>query len=376
MNILICSEFFSPSIGGAQKVCEELALNFSKSGNKVTVVTSKHLTKLKSKENFKNKIKIIRYSITGNLVKGIKGETKKYQKFLLNNKFDAILFYAAQQWTFDAALEIIDKIDANIYFAPCGFSKLNNLLYRKYFETLPKFLKKFKKNILHSNDYRDSIFFKQHNIKNKILIPNGSDLNYKNKKFNLNNNKNNTFKILSVSNYKFAKGQDLSIFVFFLLNIASRVELLLVGNEIKSKIYKSYLYFLKFITELVFKNKKIIFYDGSKRSRVKYFFETSDIFLFTSRIECSPLVLFESASAGLPFFSLNVGNSKEISKWTGCGFVYENISLLSNGIEKLINNKKKLKKLSINGKESSKRTYNWKKISKKYLDLFKTYKSV
>ena len=99
----------------------------------------------------------------------------------------------------------------------------------------------------------------------------------------------------------------------------------------------------------------------------KYFFETSDIFLFTSRIECSPLVLFESASAGLPFFSLNVGNSKEISKWTGCGFVYENISLLSNGIEKLINNKKKLKKFSINGKESSKRTYNWKKISKKYL---------
>jgi len=55
MNILICSEYFYPSIGGAQKVSQELAINFSIAGHKVTIATSKHLDFLKKKENFKKK---------------------------------------------------------------------------------------------------------------------------------------------------------------------------------------------------------------------------------------------------------------------------------------------------------------------------------
>ena len=377
MNILICSEYFYPSIGGAQKVSQELAVNFSNYGHKVTVVTSKHLKLLKMKEKFQKKIKIIRFDIKGNAVRGYKGNIEKYQKFLLKSKFDTILFYAAQQWSFDLALPILDRINSNLYFAPCGFSKLHNIFYKKYFKLLPKYLRKFRVNILHSRDYRDTKFLIKNKITNKVLIPNASDFLFKKRKLStIKNSQNETINILNVSNLRFAKGQDLAIIIFFFLNIKKKINLILLGNETCSKIYKFYLLFLKFITEFFWKNKTIIFSKENKRSRVISYFYSSDIFLFTSRIECSPLVLFESASAGLPFISFNVGNSVEIAKWTGCGLVFNNFSSILKCIRSLILDKKKINKLSIRGQQNFNKKYNWKTVSERYLNLFKKNNSI
>ena len=52
MNILICSEFFHPSVGGAQKVAFELSTNLKKMGHRVHVATSRIDSKQKKlKEN-------------------------------------------------------------------------------------------------------------------------------------------------------------------------------------------------------------------------------------------------------------------------------------------------------------------------------------
>tara|TARA_B100000029_G_scaffold348780_1_gene341163 strand:- start:543 stop:806 length:264 start_codon:yes stop_codon:yes gene_type:complete len=85
------------------------------------------------------------------------------------------------------------------------------------------------------------------------------------------------------------------------------------------------------------------------------------------------LVIFESSAAGLPFFSLEVGNVKEISKWTKCGIVFKNIFSLSTAISSYLSDKKKIKKLSHNGIKKYKEKYNWKKISLRYLNAFKKY---
>lgn len=371
MNILICCEFFYPSIGGVQKVCQELAANFIDEGHKVTIATSRHLDYLKKKEKFKKKININRFKVKGNAVRGYNGNIKEYQNFLINNKFDTILIYAAQQWSFDLILPIIDKIKSNLYFAPCGFSKLNNIYYKDYFKYLPKYLKYFKSNILHSNEYIDNKYFIKKKIKNKIIIPNGSDLKIEKKTSKISYLKKKQLNILNVSNIRFAKGQDLAILIFFFLKFKFKMNLYLVGEKNCSKFYLIYLKLLKLITEFFWKNKSIIFKDGKNRDNLIKSFYNSDIFLFTSRIECSPLVLYESASAGLPFVSLNVGNSSEIAKWTGAGIVYQNIFEISTNLKKLILNHNKMKKLSLSGKINFKKKYNWKKISKRYLYLFK-----
>ena len=69
---------------------------------------------------------------------------------------------------------------------------------------MPNILKKFKLNIVHSNNYIDAKFLKKNNIKNKIVIPNGSDFFIKKKIKKYNQNKN-FIKILNVSNIRFAK---------------------------------------------------------------------------------------------------------------------------------------------------------------------------
>src|SRR5205814_2559106 len=45
----------------------------------------------------------------------------------------------------------------------------------------------------------------------------------------------------------------------------------------------------------------------------------ADLVLFPSRIECSPLVLFEAMAAGKPFAATPAGNAEEIITWSGGG---------------------------------------------------------
>lgn len=374
MNILICCEHFYPSVGGVQKVAQELALNFSKAGNNVTIATSKHNNFLKVNDIFADKIKIKRFEISGNLVKGIRGNIDGYQNFLIENKFDVILLYAAQQWSFDLVLPIINKIKSNIFFATCGFSKLNNYFYKDYFKQLPHNLLKFKSNILHSKNYIDSIFLKKHRICNKIIIPNASDFPVnKNNKQLPKDKKNRITRILNVSNLRFAKGQDLTILAFFFLETKKKVDLIIYGNRTGTKFYMYYLFFLKYLTELLQKNKKIYFVRYKTRADLINQFYISDIFLFTSRIECSPLVLYESASAGLPFVSFDVGNAKEIAKWTGGGKVKANLFSFIKFLNKIIFNETLLNKMSLSGIANFKKRYNWAKISKEYLKIFKKF---
>jgi glycosyltransferase involved in cell wall biosynthesis len=376
MNILICCEFYSPSVGGAEKVAEQLAKNFKIYGHNVSIATSKYNKRL-PKSEILDKIKIHRFQISGNFTKGLRGNVNEYQKFLISNKYDVILFYAAQQWTLDAALPILDKIKTNIYLATCGFSGLKKIGYKNYFKILKKKLFYFNRNIVHSNNYIDTMFLKKNKIKNKTLIPNAAE-NIFNKKnnlnfFNLKRIKNAKKNILNISNYKFNKGQDISILVFFFLKYKDKINLIFIGNKFNSKIYFYYIRILKFFTEFFFNNKKILFLEGVSRKNVLSAYSESDIFLFTSRLECSPLVLFESAAAGLPFISLKVGNSYEISRWTKAGVVSDNIFQTAKKLNFFLKNDKYCSILSKNGKNNYIKKFNWKKISIEYLRVFKKY---
>jgi L-malate glycosyltransferase len=50
-------------------------------------------------------------------------------------------------------------------------------------------------------------------------------------------------------------------------------------------------------------------------------FQASDIFLFPSSIECSPIVLFECMASRTPFLATDVGNTREIVNWSESGLV-------------------------------------------------------
>ena len=68
--------------------------------------------------------------------------------------------------------------------------------------------------------------------------------------------------------------------------------------------------------------KRVIMTD-LKRSDLIQAYMAADLFVFASRIEYSPLVLFEAAAAGTPFLTVPVGNANEIVRWTGGGLLCE-----------------------------------------------------
>jgi glycosyltransferase involved in cell wall biosynthesis len=364
MKILLCSEFYKPHIGGVEIHTEVLANYFSEN-NQITIAT----TKIKDRNNYSyndSKIKIKEFDIKGSLAKGYSGDVKRYENFLLNSKFDVIFFNAAQQWTFDLSLNILKEINSKKIFFPCGFSRINNILFKPYFQILSNKLNYFDEIICCSKSWNDYKFCSKYFIGEIKIISNGAN-KIKANKIQL---KKNTKKYISISNLKFLKGQDRVIKIFNGLDHASTLNIY----------YSSYNFVYRLFIQLIilyfnkinhFKNKKIYLINIKKRIIVSQVFKNTRAFIFGSRIEYCPLVMFESMSMGVPFVSHNVGIIHEIINKKYLGIVSnENIKLI-NYINNLSKNNSDVSQKIISQFNNK---YDWSILLKKYKPLFKKNK--
>jgi glycosyltransferase involved in cell wall biosynthesis len=369
MRLLFCSEFFYPEIGGVEEHMKIFAEYF-KNKHEIHIATSYNHQRTK---NQINKFNIHQFNITGNFVRGYKGNINQYQNFLIDSNFDLIIFYASQQWTFDLSLEVLEKIKSKKIFIPCGFSKLNNFLYKTYFFILKNKLNHFDKIITFSKKYKDYFFCKKYYKKKIYVIYNGARSIKKNKIKNYIKNKlklkKNFITFLSIGSLKFMKGADLAI------NTISKIKneniiLIIICQKIKYNFY--YLYLKLLILKLHFlSKKKIIILDKVSQKIKNNFFYNSDYFIHTSRIECSPLVLFESFANKKIFFGRNVGNIKEIIDKHKIGYTSNSIKDLSVKInEYILKNKHNNPKLKNNIYKIFKKNYDWNIIMKKYEKVF------
>ena len=334
MKILICSEFFFPHIGGVEKHSQILANYFNKKKHKVHIATSF----IKNRHKLKN-LTIKEFNISGNIVKGYHGDTIKYQKFLINSKYDLIFFNAAQQWTFDLALPIIDSIISKKAFFPCGFSRLNNLVYKPYFSYLKTKMKYFDNIICASENAADYKFLKKAKIESIKIINNGAEkikpIYTKKqliKKFKLDS----TQKIIcNISNIKYLKGQDRCIKIFENMKTNNTV-LFLIGKNMNTFYYKFILYMIdRFNLKNKIKNKRIILLNTTYEE-ARTILGHSDLFLFGSRAEYDPLVIYESIISKNKFVSFDVGLIKYHNH--KLGFVSNDMNLLINKSDKFLNN--------------------------------------
>lgn len=392
MKILHCVESYYPSVSGAPEVVKQLSEHMAKLGHDVTVATRKLPERKKSKHNG---VKIIEFDIkpTSNkgmsTVTGLMGEIKKYKDFLVKNKFDVIMTYAAQQWTTDLMFEVLDKVKAKTVLVPCGYSALYDSEYKRYFEKLPKYLKEFDACVYLSKDYRDINFARKNKLKNSVLIPNGADENIFGKTLSQEQKRKirkrygiSGLMIMTLANYTGEKGHKELLYVFKRLPVPFATLVSAGGITPGVGYYDEF----KKQTERVnsskkFFGKKIVLIDGTKRKEVYRLLKAADIFIFLSNIECSPLVLYESAAAGVPFVATPAGNSSEIANWLNNGVVVKSINKANGRVEadrkdallKITNlayRPIKRRKTGMRGHEIWKQKYTWQKLTEKYLDLY------
>ena len=170
MRILHTVEFYSPSKGGSQEVIKQISERLVRLGHSVTVATSTLTTR--SKDTIAG-VKIQEFHISGNEVKGYKGNIERYQDFLLRGNFDVMLNYAAQVWATDLVFPLLDRPYAHI-LVPVGFSGLFYPVYAAYFEKMPQILSQYDRLVFHASHYRDIDFARRHGLKQLELIPNGA----------------------------------------------------------------------------------------------------------------------------------------------------------------------------------------------------------
>lgn len=316
-----------------RQIAERLAMR----GFSVCVVTGAHFKR--HPDIVINGVRVVSFPILGNKVKGFTGPVAEYQHFLRTECFDAILIKAAQQWTFDAAVDVMPLINARKVFIPCGFSKLHDPSYTTYFDKMPEWLREFDCLVFYASEYQDIDFARRHGITNIKLIPNGVD----EREFEVMENRRIRERLgippqndllLSVGSRLVTKGHWEVLEAFRLAQLEHPATLVLNGNSPDDKTFSKFKRTIKHAIKgqwpLTWQstyvnqcpNKQVMITDLSRPDLIALF-STSDLFILASHVEYSPLVLFESSAAGVPFIASNAGNSSEIAKWVGSGTIVQ-----------------------------------------------------
>lgn len=337
MKLLFCCENYPPSIGGVQEVVRQIAERMAVKGHAVTVATGMHPTR--EADVMANGVRIVSFQISGGLVQGMHGTISNYQRFVVGGGFDAIMIKAAQQWSFDALIPVLSEITSRKVFIPCGFSGFHQPSYQNYFRQMPAWMAKFDALVFYASDYQDIRLARKHGLRGIEILPNGADerefsdtIAYGFRtEFGVGED---DLLLLTVGSINGAKGHWEVARAFELAQLKRPATLIINGNRprrskkgvawqfirecLQGRIPLSTL--VRRINSRHGAGKRIILCD-MPRSVLVNSFKASDLFVFASSVEYSPLVLFEAIAAGTPFLSVPAGNAAEIARWTGGGVI-------------------------------------------------------
>lgn len=382
MRILHTVQYYSPSVGGAQEVVRQISERLAAHGHDVTVATSLMLERA---TRSLNGVSIEEFDIHGNTVDGIEGEADRYMAFLRSGEFDVMLNYAAQQWATDLALPILSELPYATVLAPCGFSGLFLSEYADYFERLPALVTHYDRIVLHSGTYRDAQFLRSRGINRTCVIPNGAGrdefVGVSPGQFR------ERYRIpvgvpilLSVGSHSGMKGHDLILEAFARARVRDAV-LILIGNAERAEgCLPSCKRRARRISFRSRGRKRVLLLDPP-RAEVLEAYAASDLFLLGSRVECSPLVLFEAAASRTPFVSVPAGNAAEIAARTGGGviipastdphgFVDADAGDLARAIEGLLGDPDRRASLASAGRRAWEDGFCWDAITRQYESLY------
>ena len=118
--------------------------------------------------------------------------------------------------------------------------------------------------------------------------------------------------------------------------------------------------------------KKILFL--GMQQNVKGLLENSDIFLFTSKSEGGPIVIWEAMSMKLPIVTTKVGGTEEYIKNGYNGYLCRigDHKEIANKILKLINDTDTRKKFGIRSRKIVEQFLDSKVIGKKYQKIYES----
>jgi glycosyltransferase involved in cell wall biosynthesis len=388
MRILHAVELYEPSVGGAQEVVRQISTRLAERGHEVTVAT----TRLGGRHSdVIDGVTIREFAVSGNAAKGMRGELDAYRDFVLGGGFDVVMAYAAQQWTVDALLPVLDRLPFPSVIAPCGFSALHDPAYAAYFDELAERLRSADALVFHSDRYQDIEFARSRGLERLTVIANAADerefgdldaLSARARRLRARLGvEERTPLLLTVGGHTGEKGHALAIEALRRL-APPRAALLVVGNNPLGLGCRYSCRARAARTNTLSLGRKRVLLRSLPREEVVAAYRAADLFVFGSAIECSPLVLFEAMAAETPFVTLDVGNAAEIAEWgDGAGRVIPTQRLargrvtgrpdeLATCVEQLLGDGDERARMGRAGRAAWERRFTWATIATRYEALY------
>ena len=391
MKILHCCEFFPPYVGGMPEVVSKLSSCMSKLGHDLHIATSRDPRRGTADTVIIDGLTIHQFDISGNISNGISSKQKENNRFvelIVDESFDSVAFFAAQQWAYDLGLLNLHRIKANKIFIPTGYSALDIKSYKSYFDFMKHAIRLFDHTIYLASDYRDINFGKREGANSYSIIPNGASKSDFLKEPESNNFREmygipqNSFLITCIASHTGLKGHRETIAAF----AASKIEkstLLVIGHQEKGHGCSEECQESAALFNAQNKNKRIVLLSLNRPEVIKALF-SSQLFLLLSNLECSPIVLFEATAAGLPFVSTPAGNAEEIARWLNNGLICDastdeahphgairaDINNAAQLIEKVKSEYETYKSKASLARGTWIQSYTWEKIADRYLEVY------
>jgi glycosyltransferase involved in cell wall biosynthesis len=291
MKLGIYTNFAYPHIGGSEIVVKNISERLSKDFNYEVNVYS-----FNCKSNFVNN-GVNYYPCS-----------KNFNSNLSIAQNDHIFVYSDSCWAYPSLLKNIDKIDCRVSVALVGAYYM-----REQSSIVIQTIKDNSKKIYLISHSKANIDYKWCNDNDLPvnIIPNGVNLsefdanivNFR-EKYGIKEK----YIFLNVSSFFYGKGQEFLPLIYNKLkNIFDNFIILSISNTVNYPYDKVFLDRVKRQS----KGMNIRFLRDLPRHDVVGAFKASDLFLFTSRKEVSPLVILEACAAGTPWVSMDVGDVEE-----------------------------------------------------------------
>jgi glycosyltransferase involved in cell wall biosynthesis len=379
VRILITSPVYPPSTSGLANAVEMQARILIELGHQVDIAAGGDVTGVRIDPELK--VNVFQFSVSGekSLLHPIRGDVGEYKNFLLNSKYDFVIFNAWQTWSTDIALSILQLIpgkkilyshgiSTNVFFkSDLIVSAIRYVLWRPYWWNIKKIMKNLDGVIFLSEKGVDSRFddikiAKKLGIKYSI-IPNSVD--YKSYKFLYGKKAavSSMRSIISVGSYFWTKGHAFVIRAYAGSKFKNKIPLKIFGQKFNAHTNK----LRSLSASLGVDENMISFHEGISENLLLMEYLEASIFISGSITECQPLVLLDAMATGLPF----------IARATGCipfmegGIVVNSEFECAEKMNYLLGNQGELELLAVKGMQEISAKHSPKKI-KEQLETFLT----
>ncbi len=356
MRIAHTVEFYWPRVGGAERVVKRVSEHLALRGHDVSVLTSWQPGL--PREEQVNNVRVRRFAIRGNHVKGIRGRTRDFIEAITADDYDIILNYACQSWPTDLTLAHLDRISAAKVVAPCGYSGLmagglKKVMYKPYLRRLRSLLPHYEKVVFHSPNYVDFELACKWGLTSAEIIPNGVDVS----EFAGATVPRRAL-VATISNHYLAKGHA----DFLRLADSLKGEGLRFRQVSSSSMGNAW---CRQRCRLEGTALGVEHAEGADRDVVRRTLAEARVVVIASKVECSPLVALEAMAAGTPFVSYEVGCVGDFSG----GIVVGNFAELRAVVRRLAHDELLWHSLSRKGRAEAAKL-DWSQIASRYEDLY------